>query len=70
MRVEMNRRRDKDLTPLTPIEIRLDKIIEKLDKVIELLISEDEEDIATIDERKNDPTIPWEYMKKRVSTKK
>jgi hypothetical protein len=27
---------------------------------------EDAEDIAIIDERKDDPTIPWEDMKKRL----
>jgi hypothetical protein len=28
--------------------------------------AEDAEDIAIIDERRNDPTIPWEDMKKRL----
>lgn len=73
--VEMNKQRlrshsDNVLTPLTPLEIRLDKIIEKLDTVIELLISEDEGDIATIDERNDDPTIPWEDMKRKISPNK
>jgi len=42
------------------VEIPLREYKEMLERL------EDAEDIAIIDERENDPTIPWEDMKKRL----
>lgn len=39
--------------------------IREYEEMLERL--EDAEDILIIDERENDPTIPWEDMKKRLN---